>query len=260
MKLRADVIEKLDPSSGMDASRWFTRYELFVDISEGKAENELDRSNMYVRYLPLFLAGDALLCYEEMRDEEKVDYAVAKELLCEYYDLDESSAYNKFCGSRFEPGTSVDAFIAQLRRYAGVLELGKYNCDKLILAQFMQAIPAEAASEIRGRCGRDNEELQLSKVLRVARHLPSLSHPAPICALTEKPAQRGNPEVFSFKEKYARSRAEQHARQTQERKNRGVHAKRLACYACGGEHIMRECQHLASFKASLSGNGSGPAQ
>jgi len=48
MKLRADVIEKLNPSSGMDASRWFTRYELFVD-----------------------------LCYEEMWDEEKADCSVA---------------------------------------------------------------------------------------------------------------------------------------------------------------------------------------
>jgi len=250
MKLRADVIEKFDPATGMDAARWFGRYELFVDISEGKPESEIDRSKQYLSFLPLFLGGDALLCFEEMRDEDRSNYALVKTELCEYYSMDDTTAYSKFCESKFEPGTSVDAFIAQLRKYAGILELGKYSCDKLILAQFMKAIPSEAASEIRGRCGRDNEELQLASVLKVARHLPSLNTSAPIAVVNERPEIRDKSEKrIPFG---GRHRGQQ--RGDRERKSK------LECYICGGEHMMKECPHTQQFRSMLSGNVQGPAR
>lgn len=252
IKLRADVVQKFDPSYVGDAERWFSRYELYVDISEGKTENEQERSMRYLRYLPVFLAGDVWLCYEEMYETDKATYGVVKAQLCEYYSMDSAAAYTKFCNSKFEPGSSVDAFIAQLRKYAGMLSLGKYSSDKLILEQFLRSVPQEAAMEIRGRCGRDNDEMQLSNVLKVARHLPSLNNPAAIIGvITERPKN----ENFSNSGGNNFNSGGSHSRGNSERQRRS----KLECYVCGEEHMMKDCSHLVAFRESLtSGNGKGP--
>lgn len=82
MKLRADLVGKFKVDDGpVDVSRWFQRYELFVDCSEGKMESEFDRSGLYLRYLPLFLTGTALMCFEEMPHEDKIAYILVKHQL-----------------------------------------------------------------------------------------------------------------------------------------------------------------------------------
>jgi hypothetical protein len=170
MKLRADLVEKLNVDDGpVDVSRWFQRYELFVDCSEGKMESEFDRSGLYLRYLPLFLTGTALMCFEEMPDEDKIAYILIKHQLCEYFALDATSAYSKFADSKFTPGVGVDGFIALLRRYTNIMKIEKHSADQLILEQFMRAIPTSAATELRVRCGH-GDQLELHSVLRVARH------------------------------------------------------------------------------------------
>lgn len=248
MAIKIHPIEKLDPANCIDVARWFSRYEHFIDNTEGKLENEEDRFARYMRYLPLFLAGDALLCYEEMYEADKEQYGVVKAQLCEFYGLDATTAYSNFTNAKFEPGSSVDAFIAMLRKYAGALDIGKFNCDKLIMEQFLRAIPAEAAAEIRGRCGGESDELQLVNVLRVARHMPSLNNPAPIvAAITERP--KGE----RIQSKGERRGSGSYKGWRQRREN-------TACFMRGGDHFMRDCPHVAAFRQSLNaGNGTGPA-
>ena len=259
MKLRTDVVEKLDPATCVDAARWFTRYELFVDIAEGKAEDDENRSTSYLRFLPLYLAGDALLCYEEMNEEVLGCYSSVKAQLSEYFRMDEATAYNSFCTAKFEPGNSVDAFVAQLRKYASLLDLGKHTSDKLILAQFMQAIPQDAAADIRGRCGRDNDALQLDVVLKVARHLPSLNNPVPIAGVTDKPTHGDSSQKRNENQKEP-EREKSGGRSSAVNRRGGQQRRKLECYLCKEDHPMSMCPLIETFRQTMQGNAGGPAQ
>ena len=71
MKLRADFVVKLDVCQGLvDVPRCFSRYELFIRCAEQKFENDEDFAKKCALYLPLFLNGSALLCFEELGEED----------------------------------------------------------------------------------------------------------------------------------------------------------------------------------------------
>lgn len=251
MKLRADLIEKLDVDQGaVDVSRWFSRYELFIRCAEQKFENDEDFAKECAFYLPLFLKGSALLCFEELDEEERNNYALAKSKLCEFYRIDASTAFALFCESKYICGSGVDAFVAQLRRYVGLLNMPKASCDQLILEQFLKAIPPQSAAELRVLCGKENRALELGSVIATARHLPSLS--------VEQP-----PVVGAATPGYTRPAAKQEQRGEQRRqgKGRGKGRPQGQCFLCKGDHFMRDCPHAESFRKHIqnSGNEQGPA-
>ena len=51
-------------------------------------EDDHDRSREYLRYVPLYLQGSALLCFEELGSEDRSAYEVVKERLCEYFRME----------------------------------------------------------------------------------------------------------------------------------------------------------------------------
>jgi hypothetical protein len=136
MRLKVDI-EKLNVDNGyVDVARWFKRYELFFECqNDGKSEEDL--GILYLKYLPLYLTGSALLCFEELPEEDQQVYGTVKRRLEAFHSLDSSTAYALFVESRYTGG-GVDIFIAELRRFLAVIQLGKADSDKLVLEQFLK--------------------------------------------------------------------------------------------------------------------------
>ncbi len=98
---------------------------------------------------------------------------MVKARLSDFHRLDRSTAYANFMSSTYT-GNGVDLFVAELRRYLGVLDISEKNADVLILEQFLRSILPSSAAELRSRCTKDTQIMELNTVITVARHLPSL--------------------------------------------------------------------------------------
>jgi hypothetical protein len=251
MRLKIDI-EKLNVDGGyIDVGRWFNRYELYFDyqIDDGDKTEEgvtVDRSAVYLKYLPLYLSGSALLCFEELPAHERGNYTVVKARLSDFHRLDRSTAYANFITSTYT-GNGVDLFVAELRRYLGVLDLSDKNADVLILEQFMRSIPPSSAAELRSRCTRDTQIMELNTVITVARHLPSLQVESLIGAF--HPGRRHG------KGKGKGRQPPPHIPSTQPPEQP---AKAQPCFVCEGtDHKMATCPVL--IKLRVQGNATGPA-
>ena len=258
MRIKVDL-DKLDVDGGyVDVSRWFSRYELFFDCQlEDKKEegkNVIDKKSTYLKYLPLYLTGSALLCYEELLESERKDYGIVKDRLSAFHRIDRSTAYASFISSTYI-GNGVDLFIAELRRYLGVLGIAAEDANVLILEQFLRSIPASSAAELRSRCSKDSQPMVLENVISVARHLPSLQ-------LDNQGSFVG---AFHGHRRAGKGKGKGHPQPEESRKPQQVTyqnktdaaARKLKCFLCDSEnHKMSECPMLSSLRKQ--GNGVGP--
>ena len=271
MKLRVDL-DKFNPERGTeDPNRWFHRYELFirsqrtpapavapvVDDNGAPVAEMDDIEIIYLRYLPLYLAGSAILCFEELPEEEQEVYQIVKARLCQMFELDPSVAFERFVTSRYA-GEGVDIFVAKLRRYVSLIGLPRLSCDRLLVEQFLRSIPPDAARELRVISRAEGSlYLDLSTLITNARHLATLqpnqqteligavaSTPVAAPAANGKPNRPRNPPTNSS------------APQTSGGSSRA--AKKVACFACGGEHRMMDCPLMQRLQ-SLQGNAGGPS-
>ena len=263
MKLKVDI-DKLNVDSGfMDVRRWFNRYELYIDaqrpikeVKEGETvtgDDRLEKETIYLRYLPLHLTGSILCCFEELEEADSRDYQKVKELLISYYITDRSTAYNRFVESKYT-GTGIDLYIAEMRKYLGVLGIRRDSQDPLLLEQFLRSIPESCAMELRSRCGKDGDDMELGAVVQVARTLRSLQLddrgkfigfggfkgiPQGKGKDHKRPSNSSPPEKISEEKKISKSSS-----------------KPISCFACSGDHRLCDCPIMQAFRAS--GNAPGP--
>jgi hypothetical protein len=258
MKLKVDI-DKLNVDSGfVDVRRWFNRYELYIDaqrpikeVKEGETatgDDRLEKETIYLRYLPLHLTGSILCCFEELEEADSRNYPKVKELLISYYSTDRSTAYNRFVESKYT-GTGIDLYIAEMRKYLGVLGIRRESQDPLLLEQFLRSIPESCAMELRSRCGKEGDEMELSAVTQVARTLRSLQ-------LDDRGKFVGLASPGSVVAGKGRDHRRPSRPSQDERKAGKNPAKTVACFACNGEHRMSDCPIMQAFRAS--GNASGP--
>jgi hypothetical protein len=245
MKLKIDL-DKFDPDrSHQDASRWFARYELFIGVQGSLELKDEELASNCLRYLPLFLAGSALLCYEELPTAERASYEIVKARLTAFYELDASQAFDRLCTSKYS-GEGVDVFVAQLRRYTNLLELPRESADKLIVEQFLRAIPAAAARELRVLSRGVGKTLDLNTVLTNARHLSTLQ-------LDDQGEMIGL--VKEAQAPRIEQRRESAHDQRQERvpgrgrgKGKTSTQKPPSCFVCEGAHYARECPLIQKLR------------
>jgi hypothetical protein len=179
MRIRVEIT-KLNENC-QDVGQWFNRYELYIDLSRDNAPQVEDKTAIdsdRLRYLPLHLEGDTLLCFEQ-RDSSIKTYDEVKQLLCSMFELSSSEAYALFSSATFVPGLqSVDAFVSNLRKLATVF-LGQ-NSDKsamssVVKERFLQSVGPSIAREINILVAKDpSKSIDLDAVLSVARHMPAL--------------------------------------------------------------------------------------
>ena len=105
-------IQSLSDST-KDVVAWFKRYELACRIrSWVKSEKDDPRLD----YLPVFLEDSVLLAFDELPQEKKKTYEVAKEALTERFARKPREAYEDFVTARLQVGATVDSFIDQLKK------------------------------------------------------------------------------------------------------------------------------------------------
>jgi hypothetical protein len=211
------------------------------------------------------LAGSAILCYEELPEEEQEVYAIVKLRLCSMYELDASQAFDRFVTSRYN-GEGVDVFVAQLRRYVSLIGLPRQSCDRLLVEQFLRAIPAEAARELRVISRSEGSiHLELSMLITNARHLASLkaldkSEMIGMIRNHNGPAdiRRADRPTGSASRPFrpAGMPAPQARGPTSTEPSRGT--RKLACFACSGDHMMKDCPLMKQLQ-TMQGNGVGPS-
>jgi hypothetical protein len=250
MRLKVDL-DKLNPDiQPVDVSRWFKRFELFIDVHL-EAKPEVDKKAEYLRILPLYLAGSALLCFEELPYTEQQDYEMIKLRLSSYHQLDDSQAYNKFISSKYE-AEGVDVFIAQLRRLlCTTLGVQGPSADKLILHQFLHAIPAPIAAELRTRCTTSDMAIDLQTVVNTARHLPSLQSMGGAEIIG---AIQGQPNNTRHKTRPTEIAGNKPRGQPS---TGGRRNKQMTCFVCGADHMMRDCPLIQQI---AQGNDRGSLQ
>lgn len=240
MKLKIDL-DKFDPDrSHQDASRWFARYELFIGVQGSLELKDEELASNCLRYLPLFLAGSALLCYEELPTAERASYEIVKARLTAFYELDASQAFDRLCTSKYS-GEGVDVFVAQLRRYTNLLELPRESADKLIVEQFLRAIPAAAARELRVLSRGIGKTLDLNTVLTNARHLSTLQvdDQGEMIGLLGLVKEAQTPPTGQKQEKvHGRGRG----------KGKTSTQKPPSCFVCEGAHYARECPLIQKLR------------
>ena len=267
MKLKVDI-DKLNVDSGfMDVRRWFNRYELYIDaqrpikeVKEGETVTTDDRSEqetIYLRYLPLHITGSILCCFEELEEADSRDYPKVKELLISYYSTDRSTAYNRFVESKYT-GTGIDLYIAEMRKYLGVLGIRRDSQDPLLLEQFLRSIPESCAMELRSRCGKEGDEMELSAVTQVARTLRSLQ-------LDEQGRFVGLMGSRGIQQDRGKGRGKGSALPpppppktsagNPNSKDGKSTQRPMSCFACGENHRMCDCPIMKTIR---SGNGMGP--
>lgn len=268
MRLKVDI-EKLNVDGGfVDIRRWFKRYEIYLDtqrqmksedteIHSSDADDENDRAmreQIYLKYLPLHLTGSILCCFEELDEEDTRDYNRVKEQLVSFYSIDRATAYSRFVESKYT-GTGVDLYVAEMRKYLGVLGIKRDSQDALLLEQFLRGIPDVCAAELRSRCGKEGDDMELGAVIQVARTLRSLQ-------LDE----RGNFVGFAGTAGWQQSKGREQKRpppppppqaRAPEAKTERNASKVMSCFACSGNHRMCDCPIMQAFRAS--GNVQSPS-
>ena len=166
----SDVVTQYDGVSSGDFSRWIEKVEL-VSTLQGIKELET--------FLPLFLSGGAFEVYRMLPDTVKKDYAELRKSLLQAFSSDPVNAYEEFNARKLRPGESVDVFLADLRRLAGLVDSSAG--DQWLKCAFIAGLPDHLRSQLRAACSVN--AMSLEDVLDRARTLLKSSETCMVSAV-----------------------------------------------------------------------------
>lgn len=153
----SDIIRQFN-GDGDDFAEWVEKLE-FVASLQGVTDME--------KFLPLFLSGGAYAVYQAIPIGDKNDYATVKSCLLKAFSADPFNAYEQFLSRRLLPGESVDVYLADLKRLAGLVD--STVSDHWLKCAFISGLPDNARSQLRAACSVDS--MSLNGVLERARTL-----------------------------------------------------------------------------------------
>ena len=114
--------------------------------------------------VPLRLTGGAFAVYQQLGESEKKKYEDIKKALTSAFASDRYEAYDQFERRRLRPGETVDVFVSELRRLAGLF--GGMPDDSLACA-FVAKLPDSARRALRA--GSRMEDMTFSQLIGRAR-------------------------------------------------------------------------------------------
>ena len=208
-----ECIKSFDGSS--DVSAWLKKIELVARIKNIKDVASL---------IPLYLEGPAFSVYDQMKESDQTDVDKIKSTLRNAFGLNKFAAYDAFRQRSWSPGETVDTFLSDLRRLAG---LAGINSEELIRCAFVCGLPSDISSQLRASVRI--EEAELPTTLEQARVLmDERVQGAFVSARIDAQAARGRHPVF--------------------RKSR--------CSHCGGDHLSHFCRRkqIVCWRCGLSGH------
>lgn len=161
-------------------------------------------------FLPLFLSGGAFAVYNGLSVEKKKDYKKLKQALLDAFSLSPFKAFGAFKSRQLEVGESVDVFVADLKRLAGLVD-SNVN-ESWIKWAFVNGLPQDASEQMLTLTALD--KMGLEDVVVKARTVMESRNVSCVVVATDKADGNGN----------------------------GNGTRKVKCYTCGREgHVARNC-------------------
>jgi hypothetical protein len=174
----SDVVLPFDGRNA-EFSKWVEKLEL---VSSLQGIKELEK------FLPLFLTDGAFAVYQMLPDDVKGDYKLLRMNLLQAFATDPVNAYDQFIARKLCPGESVDVFLADLKRLAGLVD----SCgasDQWLKCAFIAGLPDHVRAQLRAACSISS--MSLEDVLGRARALLWSSSETCMVSAVARSAGRG---------------------------------------------------------------------
>ena len=228
------VSEVMRPFSGDgDVVAWLKKAELVAKLK--KIED-------VASFLPLYLEGDALALYLEMREEDQSNATSIVERLKEAFTDGEFAAYGKLGRVKWA-GEQVDVFANEVRRLAGLAGYTGEGLERTVKLTFVNGFPDHISLTLQ----------QLPDIGTVA--MGDLIPKARILAA------RKAPDVAVVAVKGAGSDVRQNSTtgksDEQSFGKGGSRSFKGKCFRCNGPHMMRDCKEPKALITCFRCGGTG---
>ena len=216
-----------------DFATWIRKFELVARLQK-VSDLEL--------FLPLFLNDGALAVYESLTDAIKSNYEKLRQALLKAFSLDKFAAFDAICERKLNVGESVEVYLADLRKLAGLVS-GKGDNEDWVQCLFVRGLPEGIRKQLLAACKLD--EMTMEDIVCRTR---SLIQPgrlemgfSSLSASKYQASSMGRDVIIC----YSCNKKGHGARECPEKAS----ARVIRCYGCGEEgHIRTRCPNRRDAK------------
>ena len=195
--------------------------DLIKWLEKLKMVAKLQKIEDVVTLLPLYLEGEALTIYQQMRDEDKEDLALVEQRLKLAFAEGPFEALGKLSSLRWT-GESVDVFAAEIRRLAGLAGYVGRSLEMTVKLYLVNGFPEEISANMQRITGIHS--MEVDDLLVHARVLvKNVKSPMVAAAVSGNMCMRP------------------HLNERQPaRRQEGRPA--IKCFRCQGPHLIKDCK------------------
>ena len=221
------LIEVFDGVDGKDICEWLSKVEVVCKLRG--MENDL------AVVIPLRLQGGAFAVYQQLSDSDKKDADKVKKILKQAFATDNFAAYDQFIGRKLGPGESVDVYLADLKRLAGLF--GGVS-DSTLTCAFVSGLPEHVKQSLR--VGARLGEMVLQDIVQRAREIMVNDVHVAAAAVTKDASPTFVGSMHRKGECFQCGRSDHWLRDCPIRKARRAEGR---CYRCNSDqHLANRCQ------------------
>lgn len=193
-----------------DFSEWIKKFEL---VMQRQALTDLET------VLPLFLSGDAFAVFDALESADKKSYGKITSALTTAFSLEAFSAYEAFVSRHFQPGETVDVYLADLRRLARLVHSSP--SEEWIKAAFVFGLPEQVRIQLKAATSA--KTMALTELVERARMILTVTGTSALVARASGFQNQGG-------------------RDTRRERKDGMQREGRRCFVCGDStHIVRNC-------------------
>lgn len=197
--------------------------EFVAWLKKVKLVAKLQKISDLASFLPLFLEGDALAIYLEMKESDQTDADKIEARLKEAFTDGPFVAYRKLVQVKWT-GEQVDVYANEIRRLAGLAGFTGESLERLVKLTFVNGFPDSISIELQQV--ENITTLPMSELLTRARILCA-NKDCKVAAVATNIPHRPGKQLISGEQP-------------------GPRQFKGQCYTCGGPHMARYCKERKS--------------
>lgn len=212
-----------------DVVAWLKKAELVAKLMEIKD---------LASFIPLYLEGDALALYLEMKECDQLEAKKIESRLKSAFSQGTFEAYGRLRRLQWT-GEQVDVFANEIRRLAGLAGWKGEGLERAVKLAFVAGFPDRISMELQQV--KDVETVNMSELIARARVLASGGHSGGgqevVAVATGGPLSKQVRQQAPQQSQWVSSLQDQ-----QWSKRGGTGSFKGRCFNCGGPHMARECK------------------